>query len=185
VLTRYSQVDVDADIPVLDPATFDTPVFRLTPTTSVPQASLQVKLRFLIIPATYRDSNAITKLGLLYVLDRDLQYFVRYVRLFDFHMSQRVAPGSAMFGRSVLARKGRDGLVGHVHEMTCKIEVQGDVQEEQGRSLLEDFRNVHGPFHDCVIVGAKDCAHANCIAASIRDEPGAFALNRTEPSKPS
>jgi hypothetical protein len=82
-----------------------------------------------------------------------------------------------MFGRSVLARKGRDGLVGHVHGMTYKIELQGHVQEKQGRSLLENFRNMHGPLYDCVIVGAKDRVYANCIAASIRDEPGAFALN--------
>jgi hypothetical protein len=64
-----------------------------------------------------------------------------------------------------------------VHGVSYMIEIRKDLPAQQCHPLLESFRGLHDPLHDCAIIGAPDAAHASSILASIRDEPGRFVLN--------
>jgi hypothetical protein len=160
----------DINLPALSPVKFDVPTYVAeTGEDSLPPLSLRVRIRF---PKALggRWSTPDTTVNAFYILARDLDSFLRYERFFDFSICFRVQPGEDVAGR--IAKKGQGASMAGIHGVSYKIEAQKGISAQKCRSLLERFRNLHGPLHDCVILGAPDVAHADSIVASIRDEPG-------------
>jgi len=153
------------NISAFSPVHFDVPYYTAKTANDVmPPTPLHVKIRFpepiLGRSSTiYRDDDMTS----VYVLARDFNQFQRYIRLHDFSMCVRVQPGDQV--RDQIARKGEGGV-------SYKIRVESGVTAPKTRPLLELFRDMHGPLHQCVILNAPDVIFANSIIASIYNEPG-------------
>jgi hypothetical protein len=170
-------VRFEINLPALSPVYFDTPIYvPENGEDSLPRAAMHVKMRYPKIVADYA-RRIETTMTQVYVLGRDLDAFMQYVRLFDFALCERVQPGDDLRDHPAPAKKGQGGNMTRVHGVSYKIEVRKNLLAQQCRPLLESFRGLHGPLHDCAIIGAPDAAHASSIVASIRDEPGGLVLN--------
>jgi hypothetical protein len=158
------------NLPTLSPTKFDMPIYTAeTGEDALPPPSLSVRMRLpKALGGGHRGPN--TTINVIYILARDLDAFMRYVRHFDFCICFRVQPGDEVESR--VAKKGRGESMVGIHGVSYKIKAQNGITARKCRSLLERFRILHGPLHDCVILKAPDVAHADSIVASIRDKPG-------------